>query len=66
MPRNTGERHEGVALDIRRQFGERSMARFLNALPAFKVADDMPGHLTALLDKLDEAESRTDAKVTSR
>lgn len=66
MTRNTGERHESVAHDIRRQFTERSTARFLNAMPAFKVVDHIPGHLKALLDKLDETEDRTRAKAASR
>lgn len=66
MSRNTGERHDGLALDIRRQFGQRSTARFLHALPAFKVVDDVPGHLKALLDKLDEAESMAKGNAAPR
>lgn len=66
MTRNTGEKHDSLALDIRRQFGERSTARFLHALPAFKVVDDIPGHLRTLLDRLEETEGRTTAKTTSQ
>jgi len=58
MTRHTGERHGTLATDIRRQFGEKSTMRFLQALPAFKVMDDMPSQLRTLLDKLEEAESR--------
>ncbi len=55
---NAGERHHRLASDIRRQFGERSTVRFLHALPAFKVVDDIPGHLRTLLDKLEETEGK--------
>lgn len=58
MTRNTGERHEALATDIRRQFGERSTARFLHTMPAFKVVDDIPAHLRALLDKLEQTEGK--------
>jgi hypothetical protein len=66
MTRNTGEKHDSLALDIRRQFGERSTARFLHALPAFKVVNDIPRHLRALLDKLEETESGAKGKTTSQ
>jgi hypothetical protein len=66
MTRNTGERHDSLARDIRRQFGDRSTTRFLHALPAFKVVDHIPGHLKALLDKLEETEGRTKGKTAAR
>jgi hypothetical protein len=66
MTRNTGERHESLATDIRRQFGKRSTARFLHAMPTFKAVDDIPGHLKALLDKLEEAEGVAKGKAASR
>jgi hypothetical protein len=65
MTRNTGERHDSLATDIRRQFGERSTTRFLHAMPAFKVVDEIPGHLKALLDRLEETEGRIKGKSAS-
>ena len=65
MTRNTGERHQGLATDIRRQVGDRSVRRFAHALPAFKVVEDIPSHLRTLLDQLERAEgkaSRNDRK----
>lgn len=56
MAHSSGERQGSLASDIRRQFGERSTARFLNALPAFKVVDDVPGPLKILLKRLEETE----------
>jgi hypothetical protein len=57
MTRRTGERQESLATDIRRQLGEKSTTRFLHALPAFKVVDDIPNHLRTLLVRLEEAET---------
>jgi hypothetical protein len=58
MARDTGERHERLAGDIRRQFGEGSTTRFLHAMPTFKVVDRLPRHLKILLDQLEETEGR--------
>jgi hypothetical protein len=58
MIRNTGERHERLSSEIRRQFGERSTTRFMHTLPAFKVVDHMPAHLKALLDQLEKTEGK--------
>ena len=58
MTRNTGERHQGLATDIRRQVGDTSVRRFAHALPAFKVVEDIPSHLRALLDQLERAEGK--------
>ena len=58
MTRDTGERHQRLAVDIRRQFGNRSTMRFLHTLPAFKVVDHIPAHLKALLDQLEETEGK--------
>ena len=66
MARNTADRHERLAPDIRRQFGERSTRRFLHAMPAFKVVDEIPRHLRALLDRLEETEGDPKAKTASR
>lgn len=56
MANRSGERQTDLASDIRRQFGKRSTARFLNALPAFKVVDDIPAPLKDLLERLEETE----------
>lgn len=59
MTRNTGERHTGLATDIRRQVGDRSVRRFAHALPAFKVVEDIPSHLKTLLEQLERTEGKT-------
>jgi hypothetical protein len=58
MARDTGERRERLAVDIRRQFGARTTARFLHALPAFKVVEEIPDHMRVLLDQLKDAEGK--------
>jgi len=62
MTRNTGERQTGLAADIRRQFGDGSVRRFARSLPAFKVVDDIPGHLKTLLDQVERAEGKASGK----
>ena len=56
MAQNTAERQRRVASNLRRHIGERSTARFLQTLPAFKVVEEMPRHLKFLLEKLEAAE----------
>jgi len=58
MSRNTGERQERLATDVRRQLGEGATTRFLRAMPTFKVVKDMPRHMTDLLDRLEETEGK--------
>ena len=52
MSRNTAETQEKLATDIRRQFGDRSLTRFLGAMPTYKVVSDLPHHMKELLDRL--------------
>ncbi|WP_352560927.1 hypothetical protein [Mesorhizobium sp. M0025] len=42
MDRNTGNRSEELAADIRRQFGTEATTRFLRTLPAFRTEADIP------------------------
>lgn len=56
MACNSMERQEKLATDIRRQFSERSVVRFLGAMPAYKVVSDIPPHLKELLDRLEASE----------
>ena len=56
MARTDAERQEQLATDIRRQIGDRSMTRFLGAMPAYKVVSDIPSHLKDLLERLEASE----------
>ena len=56
MARNTENRQDRLAGDIRRQFGDLSTTRFLRAMPAFRVVSDIPDHLRQLLDRLEASE----------
>lgn len=58
MTRKDAERHERLAADIRHQFADLSTTRFLRAMPAFRVIDEIPDHLKVLLDRLDAGERR--------
>lgn len=56
MSRNTAEPQEKLATDIRRQIGDRSLARFLGAMPTYKVVSEIPHHLKELLERLEASE----------
>ncbi len=56
MTRNNGEKKEGLAADIRRQFGAEATKRFLRTLPAFRTEDSIPDRFRELLDRRDIAE----------
>ncbi|RUW93359.1 hypothetical protein [Mesorhizobium sp. M7A.F.Ca.US.010.02.1.1] len=56
MTSNMGEKAEGLAIEIRRQFGAEAVTRFLRTLPAFRTEADIPDRLRELLDRLDGAE----------
>jgi len=58
MARDTGQRQDRLAADIRRQFTDLSTARFLHAMPAFRVVSDIPDHLKELLDRLETSEGQ--------
>ena len=47
---------EGLAADIRRQFGTEATKRFLRTLPAFRTGLDIPDRFRELLDRLDGIE----------
>jgi hypothetical protein len=53
MTRNKGEKTEGLAAEVRRQFGAEATKRFLRNLPAFRTEADIPDRLRELLDRLD-------------
>ncbi|QPC90861.1 hypothetical protein [Mesorhizobium sp. INR15] len=59
MTRDTGERREGLATEIRRQFGNQATTRFLRTLPAFRTEGDIPDQFRELLERLDGIESST-------
>ena len=61
MARNTAERQDRLAADIRRQFTALSTKRFLHAMPAFRVVAEIPGHLRELLDQLEASERREES-----
>jgi len=58
MARNTANRQDKLATDIRRQIGDRSLTRFLGAMPAYKVVNDIPRHMKDLLEQLEASERR--------
>lgn len=57
MTRNKGEKTEGLAAEVKRQFGAESTTRFLRTLPAFRTEADIPDRFRKLLDRLDGVES---------
>ncbi|MER9424088.1 hypothetical protein NKI88_16735 [Mesorhizobium sp. M0317] len=57
MDRNTANRSEELAADIRRQFGTEATTRFLRTLPAFRTEADIPARFRDLLDRLDGIEA---------
>ncbi|MCZ8547106.1 hypothetical protein OOJ09_23195 [Mesorhizobium qingshengii] len=57
MTRKKGEKTEGLAAEVKRQFGAESTTRFLRTLPAFRTEADIPDRFRKLLDRLDGAES---------
>jgi hypothetical protein len=56
----TTSTHE-IAAEIKRQIGDRKMARYLRSMPTFKVASDIPHHLKELLDRLEASETTAQA-----
>jgi hypothetical protein len=58
MARNTANRQDKLAADIRRQIGDRSLTRFLGAMPTYKVVNDIPRHMQDLLEQLEASERR--------
>lgn len=62
MARNIADRQERLAADISRQFTAPSTARFLRAMPAFRVTRDVPAHLKELLDRLEASEEETESR----
>ncbi|WP_256751337.1 hypothetical protein [Mesorhizobium sp. Mes31] len=59
MTRNKGEKTEGLAAEVKRQFGAEATTRFLRTLPAFRTEADIPDRFRKLLDRLDCVESST-------
>lgn len=57
MSRTNGEKHDALAVDIRRQLGNETTKRFLRTLPAFRTETDIPDRLKKLLDRLDGIET---------
>jgi hypothetical protein len=58
MTNNKAEKGEGLAGEVRRQFGAEAMTRFLRTLPAFRPEADIPDRFRELLDRLDGVETR--------
>lgn len=59
MTRNKGEKTEGLAAEVKRQFGAEATTRFLRTLPAFRTEADIPDRFRKLLDRLDGVETST-------
>lgn len=57
MTRNKGEKAEGLAAEVRRQFSAEAVTRFMRTLPAFRTEADIPDRFRELLDRLDGAEN---------
>jgi hypothetical protein len=56
MTRDNSDRREGLAANIRHQFGSEATTRFLRTLPAFRTETDIPDRFRELLDRLDGME----------
>ena len=56
--RSIDDRQASLSADLRRQIRTPSNARFLGALPSFKVERDLPNELVELLCEIDHAEQR--------
>jgi hypothetical protein len=50
-------KREKLAEDIRRELAGGRTARFLHAMPVFKVTAEMPDYLRQLLDRLEDCEA---------
>ncbi|MHA6687882.1 hypothetical protein [Mesorhizobium sp. A556] len=48
---------EQLATEIKRQLGDRKVARYMQSMPTFKVASDIPHYLRELLDRLEDSEA---------
>ena len=59
MTRNKGEKTEGLAAEVKRQFGAEATTRFMLTLPAFRTEDYIPDRFRKLIDRLDCVESST-------
>lgn len=57
MTNRKTEKGEGLAREVRRQFGAEAMTRFLRTLPTFRPEADLPDRFRELLDRLDGAEN---------
>ena len=58
MPRMYGDRSETLSTSIRRQIGTDANARYLSALPVFRVDRDLPTELSDKLKKLERSAKR--------
>ena len=47
--------HDQLAVQMRRQMRSGQMARFVRALPGFRVEPELPGAMTQLLEAIDRA-----------
>lgn len=56
MAGSNANKQNGLSAEIRRQFGDRTTARFAQTLPTFKVVADIPEHMRTLLERLQCAE----------
>ncbi|WP_366140346.1 hypothetical protein [uncultured Mesorhizobium sp.] len=57
MTRNNGDIQDGLASEIRRQFGSEAIKRFARSMPTFRAETDIPDHLRDLLDELEGVET---------
>ncbi len=63
MTQQDAKRPERPAGPSRHPLTDRMTARFLRNLPAFKVVDEIPAHLRALLKQLEEAEENRQGRA---
>jgi hypothetical protein len=59
---NPTSTREQLAAEIKRQLGDRKVARYLQSTPTFKVASDIPHYLRELLDRLEDSEATAEAR----
>jgi hypothetical protein len=59
MSKTSNENKEQLGVAVRRLIGSGANARYLRALPLFRVEQDLPADLRLLLRALDRPERKT-------
>lgn len=63
--RSIDDRQASLSANLRRQIRTPANARFLGALPSFKVERELPRDLADLLQEIDHAEQRSTRQMHS-